>query len=252
MSKLDVIIPVYNEGENIIETLDALGRTVKSPFRVLICYDHDEDTTLPAIRARGGWPFEILPVKNQGKGVHGAVLTGFRASTAPAVVVVTADEPTNAEILDPMIEKFEEGHDIVSASRFMRGGRVEGVPFLKGLLARAGSFVLYHVAGLPTHDSSYGFRMFSRRVIERVPIESTAGFTYSIELLAKCHRLGWKIAEVPAHQPERKHGSSRFRVMKWLPAYLQWFVYILSTTVLFRGPASVRLTGQAEGARGRQ
>lgn len=246
MQKLDVIIPVYNEGENISDLLDALGRSVKSPFRVLICYDHDQDTTLPVIRVPGRWPFEIVPVKNQGTGVHGAVLTGFRASTAPAVIVVPADEPFNIGLLDRMVEKFEDGCDIVAPSRFMKGGLMEGAPFLKGVLAWMASFVLYHLAGLPTHDSSYGFRLFSRRVIERIPIESTAGFTYSIELLAKCHRLGWRIEEIPAQWFERTRGTSRFRVLKWLPAYLQWFFYIFCTTFLFRGPSSVKLIEPAK------
>ena len=246
MLKLDIIIPVYNEGENISDVLDALARSVKNPFRVLICYDHDNDTTLPVIRATGRWPFEIVAVKNEGAGVHGAVLTGFRVSTAPAVLVVPADEPFNIGIVDQMLERFEQGCDIVAPSRFMKGGRMEAAPFLKGCLARAASFVLYYAAGLPTHDSSYGFRLFSRRVIERISIESTAGFTYSIELLAKCHRLGWRIEEIPAQWFERTRGSSRFRVLKWLPAYLQWFFYIFSTTFLFRGPRSVKLLGRAE------
>ena len=68
---------------------------------------------------------------------------------------------------------------------------------------RAGNFTLYHLARLPTHDASNGFRLFSRRTMDEIAIESDRGFCYSIELLVKCHRLGWQIGEVPANWFER-------------------------------------------------
>ena len=92
-----------------------------------------------------------------------------------------------------------------------------GCPWLKAVLVRAANFTLYHLARLPTHDASNGFRLFSRRVTTEIPIESERGFCYSIELLVKCHRLGWRIGEVPARWFERAHGASRFQVVKWLP-----------------------------------
>jgi hypothetical protein len=76
-------------------------------------------------------------------------------------------------------------------------------------------------------------------VIEQVEIESREGFCYSIELLVKAHRLGWRVGEVPARWFERQHGASRFRVLKWLPAYLRWFGYAFATTYLRRPPKTV-------------
>ncbi len=85
-----------------------------------------------------------------------------------------------------------------------------GCPWLKAVLVRVGNFTLYHLARLPTRDASYGFRLFSRRVLDDIVIESDRGFCYSIELLVKCHRLGWPIGEVPArwcarHEPVSGH-----------------------------------------------
>jgi dolichol-phosphate mannosyltransferase len=98
---------------------------------------------------------------------------------------------------------------------------------------------LHHIACVPTHDASNGFRMFSRRAIDTIAVESDAGFCYSIELLVKAHRLGWKIGEVPARWFERAHGQSRFRVLRWLPAYLRWYAYAFATTFLRRGADTV-------------
>jgi dolichol-phosphate mannosyltransferase len=235
--RLDIVIPVYNEGANILQTLQSLKRDVNTPARVLICYDREDDNTLPAIRDSGG-ALEGLAidfVRNRRKGAHGAVLSGFAAGEAPFTVVLPADDDYNAAILDPMVRLAESGCDIVCASRFMAGGSMVGCPWLKALLVRAGNFTLYHLARLPTHDASNGFRLFSRRAVSEIPIESTQGFCYSIELLVKAHRRGWRIGEVPARWFERKHGASRFKVLNWLPAYLRWYVYALATTYLRRG-----------------
>ena len=83
-------------------------------------------------------------------------------------------------MLDLMFHKWKDEHcEIVAASRFMPGGCMVGCPWLKATLVRCAAFTLYHLAGLPTHDPSNGFRLFSRRVLDRFAIESTAGFVYS-------------------------------------------------------------------------
>ncbi len=235
MYKLDIVIPVYNEGENIVPTLRALSEHVKTPARVLICYDMESDTTLPAVEAaRSSFTIPVEFVRNPGRGPHAAVMAGFRASNAPYVLMMPADDDYNAGILDAMVQEAEKGADIVCASRFMRGGSMVGCPLLKATLVRLGSSVLHYVARVPAHDVSNGFRLFSRRVIEEIPVESTQGFTYSIELLVKAHRRGWNIAEVPARWIERTRGQSRFKVLSWLPAYLRWVRYAFATTYWHR------------------
>jgi glycosyltransferase involved in cell wall biosynthesis len=239
--RLDIIIPVYNEGANIVPTLTALTHNVKTPSRVLICYDREDDDTLPAIdnnRDKFG-KLAIEFVRNRGKGVHGAIMTGFDASTAPFVLVFPADDDFNASVIDNMVAKGEAGYDVVCASRFMPGGGMHGCPWLKAVLVRASSFTLHHLARLPTHDASNGFRLFSRHAVEQIKIESDQGFSFSIEMLVKCHRLGWRIAEVPVRWFQRKHGESRFRVLKWLPDYLRWYRYAFATTYLRRRAETV-------------
>jgi glycosyltransferase involved in cell wall biosynthesis len=240
--RLDIIIPVYNEGANIVPTLRALAREVKAPNRILICYDREDDNTLPAIKSNRA-SFDNLTiefVRNRGRGAHGAVLTGFSASTAPLVLVFPADDDFNAGIIDSMVAEAAKEKDIVCASRFMAGGSMVGCPWLKAVLVRTAGFTLYYVARLPTHDASSGFRLFSRRVLDEIEVESERGFCYSIELLVKCHRLGWRIGEVPAQWFERTRGASRFQVVKWLPDYLRWYVYAFATTFFRRPAASVR------------
>lgn len=238
---LDIVIPVFNEGANIVPTLRAIARDVKTPHRVLICYDREDDDTLPAIEGNRNVldALSIEFVRNRGRGAHGAVLTGFSASDAPFVLVFPADDDYNSGILDAMVVQAANGCDIVCASRFMTGGAMVGCPWLKNFLVRGANFTLYHLARLPTRDASNGFRLFSRRTIEEIAIESDRGFCYSIELLVKCHRLGWRIGEVPARWFQRAHGASRFQVIKWLPNYLRWYAYAFATTYARRPAKSV-------------
>jgi glycosyltransferase involved in cell wall biosynthesis len=216
---------------------------MRTPARILICYDRPEDDTLTTINANPAKVegLNIEFVRNAGRGAHGAIMAGFAASTAPFVMVFPADDDFNGEIIDTMVARAEQGADIVCASRFSPGGCMVGCPWLKATLVRAAAFTLYHVARLPTHDPSSGFRLFSRRVIDGIPIESDSGFCYSIELLVKCHRLGWPVSEVPAKWFERTQGASRFKVISWLPAYLRWYRYAFATTFLRRPAGSVKM-----------
>jgi hypothetical protein len=236
----DVVIPVFNEGPNIRGVLDSL-KGVPAPLRVLICYDFDGDDTLTALADYDPAPLQLALVRNRSRGALEAVLSGMAASTAPLVLVYPADDDYNGPRVGELIRLGRAGHDIVAASRFMPGGDMRGCPLIKAMFVRTAAFVMYYVLGMPTHDATNGLRLFSRRVLDRIPIESTTGFAYSIELLVKVHRLGWPVAETPFLWRERHAGQSRFRVFAWLPGYLRWVRYAAATTFLRRGPDTVVL-----------
>jgi glycosyltransferase involved in cell wall biosynthesis len=240
--RLDIIIPVYNEGRIILATLAELRRRVTTPSRILICYDKPEDDTLSTIKANPDRVegLEIEFVRNRTRGAHGAVMSGFAASRAPFVLVFPADDDFNAGMIDAMVAKAEQGADIVCASRFIPGGCMEGCRWLKAALVRTAAFTLFYVARLPTRDATNGFRLFSRRVLDNVEIESDSGFCYSLEMLVKAHRLAWPVADVPAKWFERTQGASRFKVLSWVPAYLRWYLYAFATTYLRLPARSVK------------
>lgn len=242
MEKVDLIIPVYNEGEVLLQLLTKVENECRASFRILICYDFDEDKTLDVLKKYQG-ALEIVLVKNKGRGPHNAVISGFEYSTSKCVIVMPADDPYNIDVLDKMVASFKKGNEIVVASRFIEGGCMEGCPWLKAFLCRAASFTLHVFAFIPAEDASNGFRLFSRKLLETVKIESSRGFTYSLELLVKCHRLRWKIGEVPAVWYEREEGQSNFKVLQWLPMYLRWYFYGFATTWLrYKGSSVTRRT----------
>ena len=226
---IDIVIPVFNEGASIIEVIELLELNVKTRFRILICYDFEEDNTLEAIN-RSERSAVIEFIKNNGAGPCDAVKSGFNASNSECVIVYPGDDISNQKIIDSMYKKFIQGSDVVVASRFIPGGSMIGCPLVKSILVRAASYSLFMLSSIPVKDASNGFRLFSRKALNLINIESTHGFTYSLEILVKCNRLKLPIAEVPAQWIERKEGKSNFKVFFWLKMYLRWYRYGLETT----------------------
>ena len=136
-----------------------------------------------------------------------------------------ADGSDEAEDVDAMVGKARGGADLVAAARYARGGRQLGGPLVKRLMSRTAGLSLYWLGGVPTHDSTSNFKLYSRRLLDAVRIESSAGFELALELTVKAHALGLRIAEVPTTWRDRTAGESHFRLTKWLPHYLRWYGY---------------------------
>ena len=231
-TNLEIVIPVYNEGENILKLLEIFSNFVKTNFKVLICYDLKDDDIFKFEDEFKRFNFDIKLIKNPSSGPLTAIKQGFLEGNSDAVIVYPADDFLNYKILDKMYNKYLEGNDIVVASRFIKGGSMKNCPLIKSILVRTASFTLYFLSSIPVRDASNGFRLFSRKLLNEVEIDSKIGFAYSLELLVKCHRLKKKIAEVPALWEERSVGKSRFKLVKWIPQYLKWYLYGLGTTWL--------------------
>jgi hypothetical protein len=83
------------------------------------------------------------------------------------------------------------------------------------------------LAHVGTHDATNSFKAYSRAFVERVGIDSDAGFELGIELVAKARRLGLPVAELPTIWLDRANGTSNFKVKAWIPRYLHWYLYAL-------------------------
>ena len=90
-------------------------------------------------------------------------------------------------------------------------------------MSRTAGLSLHWLGGMPIHDPTNNFRLYSKRLLERVTIESTGGFELGIELTVKAHLMGMRIAEVPTTWRDRTAGESRFKLWQWLPRYLKWY-----------------------------
>ena len=222
--ELSIVLPVYNEGEAVEPVLRALDTGVRTPHEILVVYDFDEDTTLPVARQLATELRAIRPLRNElGRGVLNAMKAGIAGSRGSFVLVSMADGSDEPQIVDRMVELARSGADVVAASRYMPGGRQIGGPRLKRLMSRVAGLSLHWFGGVRTHDPTNNFKLYSRRFLDQVTIESTAGFELALELTVKATLAGRRVAEVPTTWRDRTSGQSNFKLRKWLPHYLHWY-----------------------------
>jgi dolichol-phosphate mannosyltransferase len=227
MADLTIVVPVYNEGANFPALWQELTRDVRCAFTALVVYDFDEDNTVPAVQdiIAAGEP-RLRLVKNRfGRGVVAAIRSGFAAAPEGPVLVVMADLSDDLAKVDAMLELYRRGYQLVAASRYMKGGRLIGGPVFKQGLSRLAGVSLYWLRGIPTHDATNAFKIYDRAMVTSFNIESQGGFELNLELTVKAFLGGYRIAEIPATWRDRTAGESRFRLWKWLPLYLKWYLY---------------------------
>jgi glycosyltransferase involved in cell wall biosynthesis len=222
--ELSIVLPVYNEGEPVVPVLRALANAVRTPHEILVVYDFDGDTTVPAVQAvLGLLPSVRLHRNDLGRGVLNAMKAGIAEARAPYVLISMADGSDEPGIVDLMVAFARDGADVVAASRYMRGGHQIGGPRLKRLMSRTAGLTLHWFAGVPIHDPTNNFKLYSRRFLDSVTIESTAGFELALELSVKATLAGRRLAEVPTTWRDRTAGQSNFKLRTWLPHYLHWY-----------------------------
>jgi glycosyltransferase involved in cell wall biosynthesis len=226
---IEIVIPVYNEGENIVRTLEEIESKVAHPHRVLVVYDSEEDDTLPPLRRylASGHAGIRAERNHYGRGALNAIRTGFETAEGEWCLVCMGDLSDDLAAVRNMLEKADEGCDVVCGSRYMPGGRQIGGPWLKRTLSRLAGLSLHWLAGVPTHDATNSFKLYRRNLLRQIPLESSGGFEIGMEIVIKAHLLGCKIGEVPSTWRDRSGGESKFRLWKWLPHYLHWYFLAL-------------------------
>jgi glycosyltransferase involved in cell wall biosynthesis len=223
--ELSIVLPVYNEGDAVEPVLRALSAGVRTSHELVVVYDFDGDTTVPVIARLATEIPGLRGMRNDlGRGVLNAMNAGISGTTSPYVLISMADGSDEPHVVDQMVALAREGADVVSASRYMRGGRQIGGPRLKRLMSRTAGLSLHWLAGVPTHDPTNNFKLYSRRFLDSVTIESTAGFELALELTVKATVAGRRVAEVPTTWRDRTAGQSNFKLRKWLPNYLHWYM----------------------------
>ncbi len=225
--RISVVLPVYNEAENIPTSLRGLWAALKDlEHEILVCYDFDADTTLPAIAAMPDAPPTVRLVKNDiGRGAANAIRAGFAAATGDVVVTTMADLSDPPDRIPALAAKLREDDlAVVAGSRYMPGGSQTGGPLLKRTFSRWAGLILRALAGIGTHDVTSNFRAYSRSFLATTRVESKAGFEIALELTTKAHNAGLGVGEVASSWRDRSAGTSRFRMWKWMPNYLRWWL----------------------------
>ncbi len=231
-----LVLPAYNEAENLAPLLDRvrLAWSGRFPFRVLLVDDGSRDETVSVAEdASRQMPVDIVR-HERNRGLAAAIRTGVqevcrRAGDRDVIVTMDADNSHPPELVATMIERLRAGYDLVIASRFVRGGREEGVPWRRRMLSRAAGLVFRSVCPIrDVRDYTTGFRAYRASLLKELwslhgdrLVESTA-FSVMTEILLKARELQPRIVEVPlVLRYDLKSGASKMRLGRTIQDYAQ-------------------------------
>jgi len=211
-----VIIPTYNEKENIEKILRATFSQKKS-FDILVVDDSSPDGTADIVRRiQEEFPKSLyLEVRKEKNGLGRAYIHGFKWALArnyEYIIEMDADFSHNPKDLVRLYEKCsKEGADASIGSRYSRGVNVVNWPMRRVLLSYFASKYVQFVTGIPYHDTTAGFVCWSRKVLETIQLDKIkfVGYAFQIEMKFKAWKHGFNIQEVSVIFTDRTEGESK-------------------------------------------
>lgn len=216
-SRLSIIIPTYNEAENITELVERISYSLSNMrFEMIIVDDGSPDGTANIAEALNRKYGNIKVLKRPCKlGLASAVKDGLTKAESEIIAVIDADLQHPPELLPKMYEKIREGHDLVIASRYVEGGMLGKWSLWRKLISK-GATILVHLFFSKTRrvkDPLSGYFMFKKKVIEGVRLDLT-GFKILLEVLVKGKYDS--AAEVPYTFMFRKKGKSKLSLKEMI------------------------------------
>ena len=244
MEKL-VIIPTYNELENIEKIIE---RLLDLPYdlHVLVVDDHSPDGTAAVVRSMQERPergARVHLLERPGKlGLGSAYRDGFRYALehgAEIIFEMDADFSHDPAAIGDFLEAIQDA-DLVLGSRYLHGGaNVVNWPLQRLLLSWCANLYTRVITGMPVHDATGGFKCFRRRSLEGIRLDRVRsdGYAFQIEVSFKVWKRGFRIREIPIMFVDRRAGVSKMnRRIIWEAAWLVWRLRLLD---LF-GPRDAR------------
>jgi len=208
--RVTVVLPTYNEAENITLLLPEL---LALPLSILVVDDNSPDGTGDIAAEWASREPRVSVLRRPGKlGLGTAYVAGFEralAEGAEGVLTMDADFSHHPRYI-PAILAAAEHADVVIGSRYIPGGDVL-YPFHRRFLSKTANFVARAALGLRAHDCTAGFRLYRASVLRKVPIERirSSGYSFLVEMLAHAQATGIRIAEVPIVFADRERGVSK-------------------------------------------
>jgi dolichol-phosphate mannosyltransferase len=227
---LSIIIPMFNESENVESTLIRVEQALASfqgSYEIIAVNDGSIDNTLEILERVAGQNGKVKVVsfsKNFGRGM--ALRTGFKTSRGEIVVSIDADLSYDPRYIIDFVEALRKEQDIdfVLASPYMPGGDVQNVPFLRLWISKLGNKILRFAMPNRIYTSTGIFRAYRRKVLDSLELESD-GKEIHLEILSKAIALGFRVKEIPVVLANRKKGRSKFKFRKTAISHLVFSVF---------------------------
>jgi len=210
-----VIIPTYNEKENIAAIIHAVI-VLGNQYHVLVVDDGSPDGTANIVKElMQGHPDKIFIQERKGKlGLGTAYIHGFKwalANQYDYIFEMDADFSHNPLDLDRLLAACESGADVAIGSRYVKGGATENWPIDRLIYSKGGSLYTRIITGMPVKDPTAGFICYKNKVLAAMQLDQInfIGYAFQIEMKFASWRLGFKLKEVPITFIDRKIGVSK-------------------------------------------
>ncbi len=232
MSKITLILPTYNERDNIATLIAAIegifSKLEKYQLTILVVDDTSPDKTGELVKnLQKKYPnLELVSKKKEGLGA--ALLFGIEQAmkrfVPDFIIQMDADWQHTPLLLPDIIEKMEQGYDFVIGSRYIKGGSIPGNwGWHRKIYSVIGNnLVRLGLGKLALHDWTSGYRMYRADIFNKVRagMEKFSGYTYQVAFLNRAHEAGYKIGEVPLHFSDRMHGKSKIAPLDYIVSVL--------------------------------
>jgi len=205
---ISVIIPTYNEKENIVGVLNKICKVLKGiHFEIIVVDDDSPDKTWEIVKKYKDKKARLL--RRQGKkGLASAVIDGFNYSKGDIFVVADADFSHDYEIMPEMIKAVEQGSDFAVGSRFVKGGGITGWPFKRILTSKIATLMAKIILKVKVNDPMSGFFAVKKQLFEQIRDKlNPKGYKILLELLARTKSQ--KVKEIPYVFKDRQKGKSK-------------------------------------------
>ena len=230
--QISIIIPTYNESQNILQILKSIKDNLPKNFvtQAIVVDDNSPDGTgklvedyLKNIKKMADYTIEIIHRKAK-DGLGSAILKGIQHAKGDTIVVMDCDFSHPPQIIPKLIESIKKyQYDIAVASRYIKGGKIQGWSFKRKTMSKFATLIAKKGLGIDTHDPMSGFFAFKRNIIKGLNIDAI-GYKFLLEILVKTKDVN--IKEIPYTFQNRELGSSKLSIRTIFDYYRSvWKLY---------------------------
>lgn len=214
---ISVVIPTYNEKENIKRLIPAIFRHVRNA-EVIVVDDNSPDGTASEVKKLSK-KFNVKLLSRKRKlGIGSAYKEGFKIAKGEIVFEMDADFSHNPKFLKNFLKKIDSGYDVVIGSRYIKGGKIFGWGVCRKLVSKTANLLASFLLGMPMKDVTTGYRAYRKKIFKEINFNSikSDGYAFQLEILHKFYESGAKISEIPVTFVGRKIGKSKLGTVEIL------------------------------------
>jgi dolichol-phosphate mannosyltransferase len=225
---LAVIIPTYNEKDNIIALISKINEVINCD--IIIIDDNSPDGTADAVRNLNLNNVKLI-VRNRKMGLGSAIIDGMRYALDKGynfIATMDADLSHNPIYLKIMYDRIKEGYDLVIGSRYINGGSIENWTLSRRIISKSANLFVRLLLRTGVKDNTSNFRIYSMRAVKEAILCNTAGgYEFQICALYRIIRSNMKVSEVPIVFRNREKGSSKLKPHE----LIRWLFYVVKLSL---------------------